>query len=146
MVEQKERDLSSPEVEVEAVEEQPAPVATRVLSAAEILEADDIVVEPVQVPEWGGPGAVVLVQTMTGFARDKFEDSITGKEGGANLSNIRAKMLSQSIVGEDGVLLFTDKDVAKLGKKSSKALDRCFEVARRLSGFTKEDIDELAKN
>jgi hypothetical protein len=42
--------------------------------------------------------------------------------------------------------MFSDQDVTKLGKKSARALDRVFDVSQRLSGITKEDVEDLAKN
>ena len=37
-------------------------------------------------------------------------------------------------------------DVKALGKKSSLALNRVFEVAQRLNGLTERDMEELAGN
>ena len=42
--------------------------------------------------------------------------------------------------------MFTDRDVERLGKKSALALDRIYEVAQRLNGIGKKEIDELTKN
>jgi flavoprotein len=42
--------------------------------------------------------------------------------------------------------LFSDSDVAALGSKSSRSVQRVFNVAQKLSGLSDEDIDELAKN
>ena len=46
----------------------------------------------------------------------------------------------------EGARLFTDQDADKLGKKSAVAVNRIFEVARRLSGMTEEDLEEMAGN
>ncbi len=114
-----------------------------ILGKDQILGAEDSATEAVSVPEWGGD---VIVKTMSGFARDQFESSIVGKNGGTNLANIRAKMVAAVLVDEAGELLFSEKDVAALGKKSAKALDRVFSVAQRLNGFSDSDVEELAKN
>ena len=37
-------------------------------------------------------------------------------------------------------------DISVLGQKSAAALQRVFNVAQRLSGFSDEDLEELAKN
>ena len=63
-----------------------------------------------------------------------------------NMSNIRARLCQVSLVDEAGVLLFNSNDIAKLGGKSAAALDRCFEVASRLSGISKDDVEDLEKN
>ena len=114
-----------------------------ILSKDQILLAEDFKTETVDVPEWGGE---VIVKTMSGFSRDQFEGSIVGKNGGTNLANIRAKMVAAVLVDESGELLFNEKDVVALGKKSAKALDRVFSVAQRLNGFSEADVEELAKN
>lgn len=115
-----------------------------VLTKDQILQADDIRKEKVEVPEWGG---FVWVKTMTGAARDQLEASIISGKGQRDLRNLRAKMVALSVVDEDGKLLFSFEDVEELGeKKSAKALDRIFSVAQRLSGFTPQDVEEMTKN
>jgi len=112
------------------------------LSKEQILKAKDLQTETVDVPEWGGK---VVVMGMTGKQRDEFEQSvIKGKK--TNMSNIRARLCQVSLVDEAGVLLFNSNDIAKLGGKSAAALDRCFEVASRLSGISKDDVEDLEKN
>jgi hypothetical protein len=86
---------------------------------------------------------------MTGRERDAFEAEIIdrkGKDFSVNMQNIRAKLVALSLVNGDGQQVFTDKDLFALGKKSALALDRIFTVAQELSGISKEDVEELAKN
>ena len=117
------------------------------LSRDQILGANDLKTEQVPVPEWGGD---VLVGTMTGTARDAYEQSIieVDSQGKAkqNLQNIRAKLLAAVLVDENGNRLFSEKDINALGKKSSAALDRVFTVAQRINSVSDEDIEDLAKN
>ena len=113
------------------------------LTKAQIYNAKDHTSEVVEVPEWDGE---VMVGTMSGFARDQFEASLVGKGGGQNLQNIRAKLAAATIVDEAGNQMFSDSDVAKLGKKSAAALDRVFSVAQRLNRFSDADVEDLAKN
>jgi len=113
------------------------------LNKADILSASDECFELVLVPEWGGE---VRVSSMSAFSRDQFEASIIGKNGGQNLQNIRAKLAAATLTDEAGKLLFTEKDLAKLGGKSAAALDRVFEVAQRLNGMSNADVEEIAKN
>ena len=113
------------------------------LSKDDILKADDSQTIEVEVPEWAGS---VLIGTMSGFARDQFEASLLGKSGGVNSVNIRAKLAAATIVDDKGDLIFTAKDVAALGKKSSAALDRIFEASQKLNRITDDDVEELAKN
>lgn len=114
-----------------------------ILSKEQILNADDSANITVEVPEWGGE---VIVAVMSGFARDRFESSVVGKTGGMNTQNIRAKLAAATIVDEKGELLFDEKDVVKLGKKSSAALDRVFEASQKLNRISDDDVEELSKN
>lgn len=130
-------------------------MSKKMLSREEILGANDLPTEDVEVPEWGG---TVRVRTLTGTERDDFETSIitmkkvkkgkrTVTESAPNLRNIRAKLVARSIVKEDGSLMFPKpEDVFVLGEKSAAALDRVYEVSARLSKITDEDIEELEKN
>ncbi|MFJ9413040.1 hypothetical protein ACIRPT_02600 [Streptomyces sp. NPDC101227] len=116
------------------------------LSKDQILKADDLKTEPVEVPEWGGE---VLVRTLMGEERDKFEaDSVTINKKGQpqqNLANMRARLVALCAVNEAGERLFSAYDVPDLGRKSATALDRVFQKAQELNGFTEADIEELAE-
>jgi len=114
-----------------------------ILTKNDILKADDTQTVTVSVPEWGGD---VIISSMTGFARDQFEASLVGKNGGQNISNIRAKLAAATIVDEKGNLMFSEKDLAKLGSKSAAALDRVFEAAQKLNRITEQDVEDLAGN
>ena len=115
----------------------------KILTKEQILQAQDIKKEKVEVPEWGG---AVYVKTMTAAEKDKFEKSVMGKPGSEpDIEGVRAKMLAQTIVDEQGKLLFTLEEVDLLSAKAARACDRIFAVAQRLSGFTAEDVEDLAK-
>ncbi|MGX1133191.1 hypothetical protein RKD49_005381 [Streptomyces glaucescens] len=119
------------------------------LSADEILGADDLLREPVEVPEWGG---TVLVQGMNGTDRDRFEaqmmnENLSGVAKDKALANYRARLAAACLVDADGKRLFrSDAEVKRLGEKSAQALTRVVEVASRLSGLTSQDVDELTGN
>ena len=117
-----------------------------ILTREKIIEIMDIQRELVSVPEWGGE---VYVRGLNGSERDAFESSIVamhGKKSSVDMHNIRAKLAAATICGEDGSLMFSEADVAALGKKSAAALDRIYNAATRLSGISEADVDELAKN
>lgn len=118
------------------------------LNADDILNIDDRQFETVEVPEWGG---AVRVRGLTGRERDQFEESILGtrdKKGNSRLQlkNTRARLVAMAVVDENGQRLFNRSDINKLGKKSSVALNRIYEVALRLSGISEEDQAELEGN
>ncbi len=105
---------------------------TDYLSADQILGADDLPGEDVEVPEWDG---TVRVRGLTGTERDRFEFSMAAAKNSPDAVNIRAALVGRCIIDADGKRAFTDKQIAKLGAKSGAALDRCFDVVRRLSGM-----------
>jgi len=116
------------------------------LTKADILKAEDLDKEWVDVPEWGGG---VYVRVLTGVERDNFESSVyvtKGRKTEINMQNMRAKLCAKCMVDENGKRLFDTKDVKVLGKKSGRALDRIFSVAQRLNGMTQKDIDDLVGN
>ena len=108
------------------------------LTRDQILNAQDIKTETVDVPEWGG---TVIVKAMDGLERDRFEMSLSD-----GAENIRGKMALVTVVDEDGKPMFTAGDLDILGKKSGAALGRVYDVASRLAGFTKDEQEKLEKN
>lgn len=116
------------------------------LSREQILEAQDLTIEEVQVPEWGGS---VYVRSLSGKGRDKFDASrfkLVNNRVEMIHENTRAVLLALSLCDQDGGLLFSEADVKALGEKSASALDRVFEVAQRLSGLRAKDMEEKLKN
>jgi hypothetical protein len=117
-----------------------------ILSRDQILNADDLTTEDVDVPEWGGQ---VRVKGLTGEERDRYEAGVIGentKNKRRNLSNLRARLVSLAVIDGEGQRLFKRSDIPALGRKSAAALDRVFEKAMELSGMRDEDIDELTEN
>jgi hypothetical protein len=119
------------------------------LSADEILGADDLLREPVDVPEWGG---TVLVQGMTGTERDRFEASmmnskLDGVDRDRALERYRARLAAACLVDASGKRLFrSEAEMKRLSEKSAQALSRVVDVASRLSGLTDSDVAELTGN
>ena len=133
-----------------AAEEREASIGPTMLTLDQILEANDLARELVDVPEWGG---AVYVQALSGIERDAWEESIIEIRGSgkntttkAVLTNMRAKLCARCIVDEHGERLFSDVDVEALGKKSAGALDRVFAIAQKKSGLSEGDVDELVGN
>lgn len=118
-----------------------------VLKKADILTQTALLRETVSVPEWGGE---VVVQEFSALQRDQFERMVTrvsGKEVQPDLHNFRAKIVAASVIDpETGELLFEERDVAKLGGLSAKALDRVAQAVLKLNDFSAQDVDELTKN
>lgn len=115
------------------------------LSKQDIMAADDLKIEEVPVPEWGGS---VLVRTLSGRERDEFESStVDKKDGKPNLDNFRAKLVGLCMVDEHGKRLFeTRADITMLGNKSVAALQRVFNKAQELNGFSEADVEEMTED
>ena len=116
------------------------------LNKEQIKTVSDLETQDIEVPEWGG---TVRLKSLTGAERDRFEASVVqgqGRNTTVNMQNLRAKLVAQSAIGEDGSPLFTEEDVKWLGEKSAKALNRLFNAAQSLSGLSESDVKELAGN
>jgi hypothetical protein len=116
------------------------------LSRDAILGAADMKTVTVAVPEWGGD---VIVSTMSGSARDEWEQSLIQRKGNKtepNLANIRARLVAATAVDEAGKRLFTEADVNALGKKSAAALERICKAAQKLNGIGDSELEDLQGN
>lgn len=117
------------------------------LTKAEILGADDLGREQVDVPEWGGH---LWVRTLSGEERESFETSMMtiDKKGKRELRirNMRSGLVARAACTEDGVRIFTDDDIRALSGKSAAALERVYVVAARLSGLSPEDEEKLVED
>jgi hypothetical protein len=116
---------------------------SKVLTRDEIAGAQDLGLERVHMPEWGGD---VLVRGMTGAERDTFLAGVIDGKGGVILQNLTAKLITATLVDETGNRLFTEAEVQTLAGKSAAALTRIFGVASRLSGISRDDVEGLEKN
>lgn len=113
---------------------------------ATILAAKDIQTEEVEVPEWG---VTVTVQALSGSARDWLEMRFSGRNGELDrekAGEFRAAFVALSVVDESGERVFSDRDIQALGRKSSVAIQRVYEVAVRLSAARPEDVDGIAED
>lgn len=110
------------------------------LNKKAILAANDLDIEIVNVPQWGGE---VGVRGLTARERDKFEASIGSA---VNLDNLRARLVVLTLCDADGSRLLEDKDANQLGTKNAQIVDMLFDVARKMSGMTDADVKELEGN
>lgn len=106
--------------------------------------------EEVQIPEWNGS---IWIRGLTAAERDLYEsqvfivDTNKGKTTGRmNRLNIRARMIRYTACDQDGDALFNDGDIPRIGELPAVIIDRLFDVAQRLSGMSKEDVEELEGN
>ncbi len=119
------------------------------LSRNEILNVSDIVTEEVYIKPWN---SYVVVKSLTGKERDKFERDIvewkgSGRKTKAEMKdNIRARLVALTVVDpETHEQIFKPQDVEAIGNKSAAALDAIYETAQRLSKLSDDDVEELAE-
>ncbi|MCP8707463.1 hypothetical protein [Streptomyces sp. AC04842] len=113
------------------------------LSKEQITSADDRKWEDVPVPEWGG---TVRLVGMSGTERNAYQSSLVvlgpnGKPQRMNMADQLAKLVGKCLVDENFERLFTDKEIKALGAKNGAVLERLAQIAQRLSGLRKEDVE-----
>lgn len=113
------------------------------LGKAQILAADDLPAEDVEIPEWGG---TVRVRGLTGTERDRLEFQIAAARKEGKDTDIRAGVAGRCMVDDKGGRMFADSELVKLGAKSGAVLDRLFDKVRELSGMTDEKLKKAAQD
>lgn len=112
-----------------------------------ILKANDLPIEPIEVPEWGG---TVYVRTMDGSERDRFDATIikrSRKDDTFDTAGLRADIVVLTVCDESGNLMFSDDDRMALLKKNAAVLDRICAKARKMNGILDtEAVDDSKKN
>lgn len=115
------------------------------LTKDQILNADDLQTKDVYVKPWDG---YVRVRTMTAHERDKFEQQIFTNRGGKKerMDDVRALLVSLTVVDEDGKRMFSEQDVKKLSSKSAAAMDAIFSAAQSLNAVSDNDVEDMVGN
>jgi hypothetical protein len=108
----------------------------------QILKASDCPLKPITVPEWD---CTLYIRTMSGAERDTWELTAF-KDGKVSPEHFRAKLLVRCVCDEHGQRVFSDTDAADLSSKSATVLVKLYDVAAKVNGLTKSDVDELTKN
>ncbi|MEU2450051.1 hypothetical protein ABZ605_08330 [Streptomyces sp. NPDC012765] len=118
------------------------------LTRAQIDAIDDRKWEDIPVPEWCGE---VRILGLSGTERDAFQASMVrmgsqGNVAGVNLLDTSARLLAKCIVDDGFERLYSDKEVKELGKKNGAVIRRLYADAQRISGLTKESVEDAAGN
>lgn len=115
------------------------------LTKSQILKGSSLKRELVSVPEWH-EGGEVYVRTMTGQERDIFDQKMKDNSEDESMLEFRALLCASTVCGDDDALLFSEKDIKELNKKSSVPLIRIMMTATKLNPINEEDVEALAKN
>lgn len=113
----------------------------------QFLAADDLPTVEVPLPEAYGEDAVMLLRMLTGAERSELEKKYSqGNRATNDPGGFRAAILTAMCIEENGELMFAQEDAAAVLKKNAGTLEDIVTKACELCGFTKKDVDELAKN
>jgi hypothetical protein len=110
---------------------------TNVLSVTGILDACDLAVERVEVPEWNG---IVLIKQLSAAGILKLQAQL--EEDTKNLEGLYLVLVA-TIVKEDGTPLFTAEDIPRLKEKNLSILHRLQRVALRINTMVSQEPAEL---
>ena len=113
------------------------------LTLEDILKADDIKSQPVEVPEWGGQ---VYVRTYTVKERDAVLKLVRSAAKKENYADVGLDVVILSTHDEHGNKMFTEDHRAALNAKSGTALDRIVLAALELNGMTEKAVEEKKGN
>jgi hypothetical protein len=120
---------------------------SELLSFEDIVGADDIRYETVEVPEWGG---AVRLRSITGAERDRYTNFVESlKDAKGNLKKhdgLITRLLQLCLVDGKGDQLFSGAQVEKLKAKNGEVLERLATIASKLNGLSSEAIEEAKGN
>lgn len=119
------------------------------LLAAATAAATEVPLEPVHIDLPVFRDEKLFMKGMSGAQRDKWESALIvgrGKKRRVDTANVRAKLVVQTLVWENGERVFMDSDADTVGGWPVRVLNPLYEVAQRLSGVSDEDVDELEKS
>ena len=113
------------------------------LSKADILKAEDVVLQELDVPEWKGK---VWLRVFGGEEREMYEAACYRGRESKDFRTLKALVVVYSVCDKDGQRLFTEADIPALNRKSSLAIDRIFRAAQDLSMLTEESVEAAKRN
>lgn len=117
----------------------------------QIFAAQDTTKEAVSVPEWGFETGL-FIKTLSARERDQWETSMVSidmerrKVRKVNMTNMRARLVTLTLVDSDGKRIFGDDDADQLGEKSAAVIARLFDVAQRVNALSADEVKALEKN
>jgi len=110
----------------------------------QILNADDIETELVEVPAWG---VTVEVRSMDGRSRTRLLKSAADNDGVIDMERMYPEMVILcSFDPETGERIFTADDVDALLSKAAGPLELIATTAMRVSGMTGDAVDVAGKD
>jgi hypothetical protein len=126
--------------ETEATE---ATVEEKLLTAEDILAAEDLTTKKIYVPEWKG---TVMFRVMNGLEAVQFQDVLSNTDNRSGVARVGwIKIFAMSAINPDGTRMFTERQIAKLMEKNSAVFFRLQDELMDLNGLTVRSR-QVAKN
>ena len=110
------------------------------LNKEQIFACQDLSVETVAMPEWGGE---VKIKTMS--IGDQIEFERLNKKS-KDSSNIVCNTLMFCCIDDEGNRLFSEADIKVLEKKSFRAIEKLFRACLDLNAIHSDSLEKEAKN
>lgn len=110
----------------------------------QILNADDIETELVEIPVWG---VTVEVRSMDGRSRTRLLRNAASSDGAVDMETLYPEMVIHcSFDPESGERIFVEDDADALLSKAAGPLEMLAMAAMRVSGMTSDAIDVAGKD
>jgi hypothetical protein len=108
------------------------------LTAQQILDAQDLRTEDVKIEEWGGS---VRIREISAADAEAAKEA-AGEDG----KRLFLEMIARCVVDEQGQPSFTREQADGLLKKSNRPLMKLGKAVMHINGMTEEAQKELSKN
>tara|TARA_Y100000593_G_scaffold46010_1_gene87475 strand:+ start:1349 stop:1732 length:384 start_codon:yes stop_codon:yes gene_type:complete len=114
------------------------------LDRSALLTPVAVEVVEVPIPEMDGH---VYIKGMTVTERNRFERQFRTRKGDtidSRMQQLRQRIVIACVCDAEGSPILTDADIDALGKQRADIIERLVNAAQKVSGFSSEDMDELA--
>src|SRR3990167_1943243 len=128
------------------------------MNREEFLAFQDLVIETVHIALTREVSADFFVRSLSAGEKARWEyEPISinnnAKQGASSVTltkdrmvTARERLVELAVCNEDGSRFFKDGDASAMGRKNASVVSELYDVAARLSGITKEDLETIVKN
>ena len=114
------------------------------LTREQILAADDRPTTILEVPEWGGK---IRLRNWTLATATKWTERLSeAAQNNAGLDGLFVYTIVNSVVNEEGELMFSEKDAKHLLEKAKAPAQRVFDAVQAMGKVDGETIEDSKKN
>jgi hypothetical protein len=111
------------------------------LDAAAILAAQDLPLEQVEVPEWGGS---VWLRPLTAGDAGQFQAEMAA--AGTVPGDFRVRLVARCLVDSEGVRLFPDAEIPALAEKNAEVVNRLYDRCAAMNGLAPGAVETAQGN